>query len=164
MIDAVTLNLVQEALVGTPPHTRYCRGCGRWLAREDFSFRDARGKALRTRCRGCIREASRLHYVRMKRTYLERNRRSNPLQRLAAAEFVYEFLLAHPCDECGEVDPVVLEFNHRDPTSKSANLSDMIANGVSLAALSAETAKCDVCSVPIAISGARPSPKRRTTR
>jgi hypothetical protein len=80
----------------------------------------------------------------MKVAYLERNRRNNPLQRQVAAEFVYQFLLAHPCMGCGEADPVVLEFNHLDPATKSANISDMIANGASLAYLRTEIAKCEV--------------------
>jgi hypothetical protein len=45
---------------------------------------------------------------------------------------------------CGEADPVVLEFNHLDPATKSANLSDIIANGVSTAYLRTEIAKCEV--------------------
>jgi hypothetical protein len=56
----------------------------------------------------------------MKITYLERNRRNNPLQRQAAAEFVYQFLLGQPCVECGEADPVVLEFNHVEPATNRA--------------------------------------------
>ena len=140
----MALSLTQEMLVGARPDGRFCRGCECWCALEDFSFKDARRGTLRSRCRVCCREASRRHYMQMKVAYLERNRRNNPLQRQAAAEFVYQFLLAHPCMGCGEPYPVVLEFNHLDPANKSANLSDMIANGVSAGYLRTEIAKCEV--------------------
>ena len=140
----MTLHLARESLLRTRQNGRYCRGCERFHAVEDFSVKDARKGTLRSRCRICCREASRRHYTRTKGAYLERNRRNNPLQRQAAAVFVYQFLLGHPCVECGEADPVVLEFNHLDPSTKSANLSDMIANGVSLAYLRTEIAKCEV--------------------
>ncbi len=117
MVETVILGSEQETLVRTQQTGKYCRGCKRWHAREDFSFKDARKRTLRSRCHVCCREASRRHYMRMKVAYLERNRRNNPLQRQAAAEFVYQFLLAHSCVECGEADPVVLEFNHLDPAT-----------------------------------------------
>src|SRR5207245_1427147 len=138
----VPIGVVIAKMPGGAQHDgRYCRGCDTWHAREDFSFKDVRRRTLRSRCRTCCREASRRHYARMKVHYLERNRRNSPRQRQAAAEFVYQFLLAHPCVECGEADPVVLEFNQVDPTTKSANISDMIANGASLAYLRPEIAK-----------------------
>src|SRR5260221_2067179 len=119
MVETVVLGLGREALLRIQLTGKYCRGCERWRAVDDFSFKDAQKRTVRSRCRACCREASRRHYVRMKVAYLERNRRNNPRQRQAAAEFVYQFLVGHPCSECGEHDPVVLEFNHLDPLTKS---------------------------------------------
>lgn len=36
---------------------------------------------------------------------------------------VFEYLLLHPCAVCGENDPVVLESHHRNPKTKSFNVS-----------------------------------------
>jgi hypothetical protein len=146
MAETAVLDLEREALQRIQLTGKYCCGCERWRAVDNFSFKDAQKRTLRSRCRACCREASRRHYVRMKAAYLERNRCNNPRQRQAGAEFVYQFLVGHPCSECGETDPVVLEFNHLDPLTKSGNLSDMIANGVSVDSLSlrSEIAKCQV--------------------
>jgi hypothetical protein len=107
---------------------RYCRGCGRTLGVDQFSFKNAEKGTLHSRCRACCQEVSRRHYAHRKGAYLERNRRTNPVQREVARRCVHEFLLAHPCVHCGEADPVVLEFNHLDPTTKSGNVCDLIHN------------------------------------
>jgi hypothetical protein len=65
-------------------------------------------------------------YAVAKASYLARNRRTNPRQLQAARRLVCGYLLEHPCVGCRESDIVVLEFNHRDPLSKLANISDMI--------------------------------------
>lgn len=54
---------------------------------------------------------------------------------------VLAYLVEHPCVDCGEGDPRVLEFDHQG--DKSANVSDMIQKG-SLKTLLAEIAKCEV--------------------
>jgi hypothetical protein len=55
--------------------------------------------------------------------------------------FVLDMLRAGACADCGETDPVVLEFDHRG--DKRANVSSM-CDWASLATLRAEIAKCDV--------------------
>lgn len=50
------------------------------------------------------------------------------------------------CLDCGELDFIVLEFDHRDPTTKSFSISDVGAT-VSMKRLKEELQKCDVvCS------------------
>jgi hypothetical protein len=59
------------------------------------------------------------------------------------AQHLWDYLLTHPCVDCGEVDPVVLEFDHVRG-EKVAALSDMAKRQFSLAKLDAEIAKCEV--------------------
>lgn len=58
--------------------------------------------------------------------------------------FVREYLLSHPCIDCGEPDPDVLDFDHRDPITKRATISQLIFGQFGISALTAEIAKCDV--------------------
>jgi hypothetical protein len=51
-------------------------------------------------------------------------------------------LEARSCVDCGEGDPVVLDFDHR--ADKRGDVSKLAAWGVSIATLQREIAKCDV--------------------
>jgi hypothetical protein len=111
---------------------------------EDFAFKNSTSGKRHSRCRACCRLASQQHYSNNKRAYLERNQRNNPLQRETNRIFVTQFLCEHPCVKCGESNPVVLEFNHVDPATKTANICDMIHFRVSPARIRLEMAKCEV--------------------
>jgi hypothetical protein len=57
--------------------------------------------------------------------------------------FVLEYLKSHPCVDCGEVNPVVLEFDHVRG-EKHFNISKASTLNISLPRLQDEVAKCDV--------------------
>jgi 5-methylcytosine-specific restriction endonuclease McrA len=60
----------------------------------------------------------------------------------AIRQFVAEYLLDHPCVDCGESDPIVLDFDHIG--EKSFGISSAIARSMSLDKVQAEIAKCEV--------------------
>lgn len=61
--------------------------------------------------------------------------------------FVAEWLKTHPCVDCGETDPIVLDFDHRNPAEKTKTISQIIWNSHGIRILETEIAKCDVrCS------------------
>jgi 5-methylcytosine-specific restriction endonuclease McrA len=56
--------------------------------------------------------------------------------------YIYEYLLDHSCVDCGEPDPIVLEFDHlRD---KHASVYQIAAEGLALQRVIEEIAKCEV--------------------
>jgi hypothetical protein len=55
----------------------------------------------------------------------------------------YEYLLQHPCVDCGEADPVVLEFDHVNG-DKDGNIGNMIGSGRTWRRLLIEIDKCEV--------------------
>jgi hypothetical protein len=111
---------------------------------EQFPFKHVAAGKRHAQCRTCCRARSKRHYHTNRAAYLERNRRNNPAQRARAAAFVLAFLREHACNRCGEADPVVLEFNHLNPSSKSSNVSDMVLGMCSPGRLEAELVQCEV--------------------
>lgn len=57
---------------------------------------------------------------------------------------VRSYLQTHPCVDCGESDPIVLEFDHVDGDTKDRTVAKMVRDGVSEAKLQREMDKCVV--------------------
>lgn len=89
-------------------------------------------------CRECNRA---YHYANFDRRMTQiRNRNRRVLADGQA--LMLDYLRQHPCVDCGETDPVVLEFDHlRD---KTRSVSDILYRRQSWAAVLAEIKKCDV--------------------
>jgi hypothetical protein len=97
----------------------------------------------RSYCWECCRSYSREHYRKNRATYLARSRRRHRIDRDACRRLAYEYLETHPCVDCGETDLAVLDFDHRDRSTKESTIAALIRKG-SVDALAAEIAKCDV--------------------
>lgn len=109
----------------------------------ELAVKNSRTGQRHSRCKECGRRTSREHYLLNHAAYIERNRQNNPRDRTQNATAVLEYLQLHPCIMCDESDPV-LESNHKDPGTKSANISDLVRFGCSPTRLFNEIAKCEV--------------------
>lgn len=76
--------------------------------------------------------------------YLRRAREGAARRRTKLNQFLWDYFLAHPCVDCGETDPPVLEFDHRDATTKEQGISQMVSKLRPLKHIQEEIAKCDV--------------------
>lgn len=56
--------------------------------------------------------------------------------------FIDDYRATHPCVDCGEANPVCLEFDHRVPAEKLFNVAGM--RGQTLVKVKAEIEKCDI--------------------
>lgn len=59
-------------------------------------------------------------------------------------EQVVGYLQSHGCSDCGETDWRVLEFDHRDPETKSSSVADLVTNNANMKRIWEEIEKCDV--------------------
>jgi len=57
---------------------------------------------------------------------------------------LYSFLSTQSCVDCGEDDPIVLEFDHRDPENKFKIVGRMLSGHYSWKSVKSEIDKCDV--------------------
>ena len=122
---------------------RRCTGCGETRPLEDFSYRDEARGLRRARCRLCMRAYARKHYRRNKARYAAGNWGRKRSSRGSLSREIDEYLRVHTCVDCGEYDPLVLEFDHRDGTDKLETIAFLRARGKSDELL-AEIEKCDV--------------------
>jgi len=123
--------------------TRVCCTCGVAKPLSEFAMKNRERGTRSTKCRSCQAAYSREHYRRNRPDYLERTAKQRKFNREECRQQVYNYLTAHPCVDCGESDPIVLEFDHRDPSKKRASISRLISH-VTWAALQREIVRCDV--------------------
>lgn len=56
---------------------------------------------------------------------------------------IRDYLVSHPCVDCGEKDPLVLDFDHVRGAKKD-NISRMIRHIYAWSTIEAEIAKCEI--------------------
>ena len=90
--------------------------------------------------------ASKRHYDANKIKIKKRTRKRNKKQREINREYVNTFKSLAKCVDCGEYNPVVLDFDHVRGI-KLSSLSDMMRGAYGLESIKKEIAKCEVrCS------------------
>src|SRR5947209_10694251 len=121
-----------------------CTRCRRTLNQAEFNFKNrARGRR-HSHCKSCSRALVRDHYSRNTEYYVNKAVARNRLRRRALLDRLVAYLQAHPCVDCGEDDPVVLDFDHIDPATKKFDIAAMIKDAWGWRTIEAEIAKCAV--------------------
>lgn len=124
--------------------TKTCFDCDVEKPLSDFPLKNKKKSLYHCRCKVCYNEKSRREYsTKYRDAQLKRAKRNKQRNR----EFVYQILLVSSCLDCGESDPIVLEFHHRDPKDKVMCISHMAWQTYSQKKILEEIEKCDVlCS------------------
>lgn len=89
-----------------------CRGCGIEKDITAFTYKDKASERRHARCRDCTRLQVRRHYANNRQSYLHKARRRDALMHAVYRREILAYLAGHPCVDCGESDPVCLEFDH----------------------------------------------------
>lgn len=89
------------------------------------------------------KRAARAHYEKNKAEYIARAKVSKPALLLVRRQYVWDYLSQHPCVDCGESDPVVLQFDHVRG-DKVDGIAEMVRNITTMDRLNEEISKCDV--------------------
>lgn len=64
--------------------------------------------------------------------------------RIKVRKSLLEFLIKKECIDCGENDPIVLDFDHINPQSKFKSISQMLSGHYSWKSVLVEIQKCEV--------------------
>lgn len=116
-----------------------CSRCGKDRELTEFRKNSKRPDGLAVWCRPCFAEYERERYQNGDRERKERNRAKSVQTN---KEKLWAYLSTNPCVDCGNSDPRVLEFDHKDEATKSYNVSEMFMLG--WAKIQAEIEKCVV--------------------
>ena len=119
---------------------RYSR-CGETKVEHEFAWRRRRILQRDTYCRACRAEYGREHYLRNRQRYIDQEAARKRDRRIERTHRLLEYFRDHPCVDCGETDPIVLEFDHL--ADKDFDIGTSLDRRPWEAIL-AEIAKCEV--------------------
>ncbi len=108
---------------------------------SEFHLNSHKRDGLSTYCKMCAKIRNAAYYVATPERNAQRNISRNKAVTLAK-DFVWGYLTSHPCVDCQNSNPVVLEFDHiRD---KNYNISNMVSQGMGVDTIAKEIEKCEV--------------------
>ncbi len=97
-----------------------------------------------SKCKECKRKYDKEYYLK---TINKRRSKKRITQKAITdrnSQFTWNYLKKNPCIDCAEPNPVVLEFDHREPKNKVDSVSNLSRSHCSITRLSLEIKKCDV--------------------
>jgi hypothetical protein len=99
-------------LESAPENLKPCGRCGEVKPVANFAWRrKARGQRDNY-CRPCRAEYHREQYAANRQRYIDNAVRRKKEVAAERAAYLFEFFRSRPCADCGETDPLVLEFDH----------------------------------------------------
>ena len=120
-----------------------CNRCGLEKSEEEFAWRwQSRGIRQRT-CRECQREQHQKWYKKHGDKHRKHVRKKTREKKEELKQYIWKYLSTHPCVDCGESNPVVLEFDHVKG-KKNKSIARMVSDNYSLEAIQREISKCVV--------------------
>jgi hypothetical protein len=120
---------------------RKCYRCGEFKPVDDFAWR-RRAKGQRDSfCRPCRSAYGKEHYLANRQRYIDQAGEVKRRLRQERTLALIDYFRTHPCVDCGEWDPVVLEFDH--VRAKSFDIGQKLLD-YPWEAIVNEIAKCEV--------------------
>lgn len=122
--------------------TKTCNCCKLSKPLTDFGNNGSKADKKQPYCKAC-------GSLRDKKHYEDNSHRRDKVKesriecRIRNREFVLAYLLEHPCVDCGERNPLFLDFDHVRG-KKTMGISSASNHGWSMSSLKSEIAKCDI--------------------
>lgn len=125
-----------------------CTKCQKEKPQEDFFIRNKAKQILHKQCKECYREQRKTyyqeHYRKYHDRYLERALKRRRARKQAYRINMLDYLKDKLCENCGNSDIRVLEFDHIDITNKSFNIARGIDYTKNWEELLLEIKKCRI--------------------
>lgn len=118
---------------------KLCTKCNQEKSLDNFRKRTKSPDGLANWCTPCFATYERERYQNGDRVRKDRNKANTIKKR---QDYIWKILVESNCKVCGEDDPLVLEFDHRNPETKEYNVTEMYH--LSEAKIAKEVDKCDI--------------------
>src|SRR5579863_10278551 len=122
-------------------HMKTCTNCKKH--KRDSSFHKKR-MGLQATCKSCDSTLSREWYKKNRSRVIEAVGKRKKLLFLDNQKQLWDYKLTHPCVDCGEKNPIVLDCDHKNRKTKVAAITQMIFKGLSWKVIELELQKCDI--------------------
>lgn len=119
-----------------------CKRCKTIYPISGFSKNKSKRDGLQVSCKKCVKEINSSYYKRTPERNADRAASKLRVQR-EAKEYVWDILVSSACVDCGNDNPMVLEFDHVRG-EKQNNVSYLMGGGYSINTIQKEIDKCEV--------------------
>jgi len=121
---------------------KHCNKCNSDKDTNCFSVRNSKTGLLSPWCRSCASKYDKAHYKKLdaKTKKLKVAAHKGRVKRNSA--YVWEYLSSHPCVDCGENNPIFLDFDHTN--NKERHVSDLSRSGCGIEKIQLEIDKCEI--------------------
>ena len=110
---------------------------------EYFNKNPTRKDGFGNLCKECNKKYQKDWYIKNRKLHILSIRKLKAKNRKCAREFLYEYLKDKKCVDCGEDNPIVLEFDHVRE-NKVRTISKMVGNGSKIQTILSEMEKCEI--------------------
>lgn len=122
--------------------TKICCACKDEKDLDEFNLNKGKKDGHNAMCSLCHKEYVKNHYHAHRREYCARVKAFKAEKRIK----MYQYLSDKKCVDCGENDPLVLDFDHRDKSKKERGIAEMLRKN-SWENILREIEKCEIrCS------------------
>ena len=91
---------------------RKCGRCGELKPLEHFAWHRREKGQRQHYCRPCQSEYGKKHYAANRQRYIDLEAQRKRARAQRRMRFLLHYFRTHPCVDCAERDPLVLEFDH----------------------------------------------------
>ena len=120
-----------------------CDHCKLPKDEEEFNWKYKSLGVRHNTCRTCMSIHQKKYFSGpAHERHLAQVKERKEIVRQLSREYVYQYLLTHPCVQCGESDPVALEFHHVG--GKDQAVSVLVSGGYSIERIQQEINSCIV--------------------
>ena len=90
-----------------------CNKCKDNKVEKEFSFKNLKLRIRKKICKLCDKKYRKFYYQQKSVEAIKYSIETTKQIRNRNQRYIWDYLIDHPCVDCGEDDPIVLEFDHQ---------------------------------------------------